>query len=57
MIGSHRVEVGVVTVCGVGGHTASGGFHSFRVGWINSRSWKDDPKCGGVLCMCAFAIF
>ena len=34
----------VVMVCIIGGHTIFVGFHPFRFGWLNSRSWKDAPK-------------
>ena len=30
-----RVQGAPVMVCGIGVHTASGGFHPFRVGWMN----------------------
>ena len=33
-------------VCGVGGYTASGGFHPFRFGCMNPRSWRDAHKWG-----------
>ena len=35
-----------VTVCSVGGHTLSVGFHPFRLGWMNPKSWRGAPKLG-----------
>ena len=34
----------LVTVCGIGNHTLSVGFRSFRFGGMNPRSWRDAPK-------------
>ena len=39
-------------VCGVGGRTLSVGFHSFRFGWMNLRSWRDAPRWGASSLAC-----